>query len=310
MVDTASIWNIFDELQKENAPVEEIKFIDIHKCKNCNSCGHIVEEVCTKCGYTSNIWIDGTAEWRSGVSEDGVVHDPSRVGMAENPLYSSNWGKGTMMNVKRGQGKYTLTARINYHSGMNHKDRALHKAYGDFDHAALKLRVSKQIAMMAKALYKKFTEDTLTRGAVRTGVKANCLFWACKTQGVPRSTKEVAEAFSIETKDISRTFDKARDIINPRQNKITMPADMVPRIFNNLGVELDRAMGVKKMQCVKDCNALIDCSKLMGKTPMAVAAVVVMHKLALTKAEIARAANVSVATITKVDAIVKVWNDN
>ena len=67
---------------------------------------------------------------------------------------------------------------------------------------------------------------------------------------------------------------------------------------------------MNKMQFVNYFNALVDCSKLMGKTPVAVAAVVVMHKLELSKAEIARVAGVSVATITKVEAIVKAWNDN
>jgi len=310
-MDLDSIWNVVDELQKENEPVAEVTHTDPELCKNCNKSGFIKDDVCTNCGLTSNIWIDGTAEWRSGVSEDGVVHDPSRVGMAQNPLYSSDWGKSTLMNVKRGQGKnYALIAKINYHSGMNHRDRALHKAYGDFERAGENLKVSKAIVTMAKALYKKFSEQALTRGAVRTGIKANCLFWACKSQGVPRSTQEVADAFSIETKDISRTFDKARDAIGPRHSKITKPADMIPRIFNNLGIVMNRELSVKKMNCVKRCNKLVECPKLMSKTPMAVAAVVIMQELGLGRAEASRASGVSVATISKIETVVKVWDSN
>jgi len=311
-MDLDSIWNVVDELQKENEPVTEIIYNDPELCVNCKKCGFITDNVCTNCGFTSNSWIDCTAEWRSGVSEDGVVHDPSRVGMAQDPLYSSNWGKSTLMKVKRGQGKrYALAAKINYHAGMNHKDRALHKAYSDFDRAGENLNVSKGIVTIAKVLYKKFTESNLTRGAVRTGVKANCLFLACKEQGFPRSTQEVAAAFSIQTKDISRTYDKAKAIhTGSITNKITRPSNMIPRIFNNLDVIMDRELSTKKMKCIKRCDKLMECPKLMSKTPMAIAAVVTMQELKLTKSETAKISGVSVATISKVEVVVKAWDSN
>lgn len=306
MIDIDSIWNTVDELT--STPESHDIVVDPYMCKNCKTHDTINENVCMNCGFTSNVWIDDGAEWRSGVSEDGVVHDPCRVGMAQDPLYSSDWGKSTVMNVKRNQiKKYRLASIINYHGGMNHKDRALHKAYADFDRAGANLKVNSAIVNMAKMLYKKFTEETLTRGKVRTGIKANCLFFACKSRGVPRSTQEVAAAFQIDTKDISRTFDKAKESIQPTQVKITRPSDMVPRIFNNLGVVLDRSMGVKKMKCVKICDKLMECPKLMGKTPLAVAAVVVMKELQLSRAEMARVSGVSVATIAKIEAVVKAW---
>lgn len=311
MADLESIWNTVDELIGPSQTQIEIVHEDPEFCKNCNTHGNISKNVCMNCGLTSNNWIDGGAEWRSGVSEDGVVHDPCRVGMAQDPLYSSNWGKSTIMNVKRNHAKkYRLASIINYHGGMNHKDRALHKAYEDFDRAAMNLKVTTAIVKTAKTLYKKFTEETLTRGKVRTGIKANCLFFACKSQGVPRSTQEVAAAFQIDTKDISRTFDKAKDSIRPEQAKITRPSDMIPRIFNNLSIVMDRTMGVKKMKCVKKCDKIMECPKLMSKTPMAVAAVVVMQELQLSKAETARVSGVSVATISKIEAVVKVWESN
>lgn len=311
MIDIESIWNTVDELTDSvEKPAETVRE-DPDFCKNCKTHGNINHNVCMNCGLTSNNWIDEGAEWRSGVSEDGIVHDPCRVGMAQDPLYSSDWGKSTVMNVKRHQAKnYRLASIINYHGGMNHKDRALHKAYADFDRAASNLKVNGAIVKMAKMLYKNFTEDTLTRGKVRTGIKANCLFFACKSQDVPRSTQEVAAAFDIETKDISRTFDKAKESIRPAQNKITKPSDMVPRIFNNLDVVLDRSMGVKKMKCVKKCDKLMECPKLMSKTPLAIAAVVVMQELQMSRAETARVSGVSVATISKIEAVVKAWESN
>jgi predicted transcriptional regulator len=52
------------------------------------------------------------------------------------------------------------------------------------------------------------------------------------------------------------------------------------------------------------------CPKLMSKTPLAVAAVVVMREFEMTRAEAARVSGVSVATISKIETIVKVWEAN
>lgn len=294
-------------------PVPEVPtFIDVDLCKNCKKHGGIVDDTCRLCGYQSNTFISEEAEWKSCVSEDGKAFDPSRVGMASNPLYSENWGKGTLMTFRRGrqQAKYHLTQRIALHSGMNHRDRALHHAYDDFETAGkTKLGLSDNVVATAKMYYKSITEETLTRGAVRTGTKANCLFLACKDAGFPRSTQEIADAFGIETKDVSRTADKVKDIIHPK-NKITMPADFVQRIFNELDLGTDIEVRRTKMKCIRLCNDLKGCSKLMSKTPKAVAAAVIWAELGVSKQSVFRASGVSVATISKLDAIIKEWNGN
>jgi len=291
---------------------EQATYIDVELCTNCNKSGNIFENTCRNCGFTSNSYIFEGAEWKGGVSEDGVSYDPSRVGMASNPLYSSQWGKATLMNVNwKQQSRYRLAARMNLHGGMNHRDRALHKAYDDFERAGkLNMGLSDSVIVRAKMYYKKITEESLTRGAVRTGVKANCLFWACKDANVPRSTQEIANAFEIDTKDVSRTADKVRDIIHPQKNNITMPSDMVQRIFTALNLTTRNDINERRtrMKCIRLCDNLRPCSKLMGKTPLAVAAAVVMNELKITKQEISKAAGVSAATISKIDAIIKDWN--
>ena len=108
--------------------------------------------------------ISQEAEWRSGVSEDGVAHDPCRVGMASDPLYSASWGRATIISTTfKNRQKYGLAARINFHSSMNHRDRALHKAYGEFDVIGKDiLQLTHCIISHAKGYYKKFSETALT----------------------------------------------------------------------------------------------------------------------------------------------------
>ena len=287
--------------------------IDEFECINCKQSGYIFNDVCTRCGFTDTINICQTAEWTGGVSEDGVASDPSRVGMASDPLYSSKWGSGTIMTVSaRTRQKWSLASKIHFHGSMHHRDRALHKAYDDFDIAGRQNLALPDIIMRdAKALYKKFSEASLTRGAVRTGVKANCLFWACKQHNSPRTTKEIAAAFNISTKDVSRTFDKAREVLEPRKKStITKPVDIVSRIFTSMGVDMNRVAQILKMKCMRRCDELVGVPQLMGKTPTAVAAVVVYQTLKdtdlqISKDAMARTNNISLATLNKIENIIK-----
>lgn len=305
-IDIDSLFSVFDEPEKCTPDT----IVD-RSCPNC-SCEDDLEEVCYSCGYCRPDNISQEAEWVSGVSEDGAVHDPSRVGMASNHLYSSNWGKSTNITVNYKTRKtYGLISRINWHSSMDHRDRALYKAYEDFEKAGRGvLGLSSAVLDMAKTNYKKFSEQVLTRGSVRDGIKANCLFWACKEANFPRSTQEIADAFGIPTSDMSRTYDKAREIIKPKINAIIKPADMVPRIFNSLGFYSDRVVSRTKMKCVRVAEIVAKQPKLMGKTPVAVASAVVYRVLLGTdlevgKDDISNATGISIATLNKIDSLVK-----
>ena len=286
---------------------------DHYECKNCQAYDSKLNGVCTSCGICDSSNICQTAEWISGVDESGVAHDPCRVGMPSDPLFSESWGKTCMIKTNfRTRRKYNFMARLNFHGGMNHRDRALWKTYNEFDAVGRdNLHLPNNIVMLAKGFYKKFSESQLTRGAVRSGIKANCLFWACKDNGVPRTTHELATAFGISTKDISRTFDNARDVIKPRTNGFTRPVDMISRIFGSLDMHMDRGAHKIRCKCKQAAELVAECPTLMGKTPSAVAAVTIYRVLLNTdyevsKDDISKASVISMATLNKIDNIVKV----
>ena len=285
---------------------------DSFKCHGCGEFDSKIKGTCMRCGLCDKFNIHDGPEWVSGVDETGVAHDPCRVGMPSDPLYSDNWGKTCMIKTDwNTRQKYGFIARLNFHSGMNHRDRALWKSYNEFDTIGKEnLNLPVCIVNDAKRYYKKFSESQLTRGAVRSGIKANCLFWACKDNGVPRTTQKIADAFGISTKDISRTFDNAREVIKPKYNKITRPYDMVPAIFGALDLAMDRGANKIKSKCKKASELVAQCPKLMGKTPTAVAAATIYRILLGTdyevgKDDVAQAAQISMATINKIDNIVK-----
>ena len=200
-----------NEVKKEQNPVS------IHICKECNGIKVRSREglpTCSDCGLVESYYVDDTAEWTSGITDDGKVNDPSRCGNPDaNPeLFSQNWGKGTIISTQRFSSyENRRMAKINFHMSMNHKDRALFHAYKDIDEACHTLPDA--VLKDAKMMYRKFNEGKLTRGAVRLGIKANCVLYACRLAKNPRTTKEIADMFGIQSKDVSRTTDIFKDNI-------------------------------------------------------------------------------------------------
>ena len=161
----------------------------------------------------------------------------------------------------------------------------------------------------AKIKYRAFNEAVLTRGAVRNGIKANCIFQACREFGVARTTQEIADAFGIPARDLSRTFDMYQEQVPETEVHVTGAADLVPRFFNDVTCVPVEHKGRVKMRVVKMCRELTDCVELMGRTPKAIACAVmfiVLDKAGYrpNRAEICRICDVSVPTLSKIESII------
>ena len=267
--------------------------------------------VCLECGTIESIFISDEPEWRGGMDADGAVSDPSRVGAPTNlDHFSEGWNTGTIMTV-RPSGTYAnkRLARINFHLSMNHKDRSLFHSYAEMDRIGKGvLELPDSIMYSAKIKYKHFSEETLTRGAVRVGVKANCIFQACKEAGLSRTTQEIAAAFNIPVRDMARTTETFLEQNPDQQVIVTTPADLIPRFFNSVKAVPESERGRTKCRMVDRCKALEECSHLQGRTPKAVAATVMYMMLGktwgVTKQELAAICEVSVPTIMKLEALV------
>lgn len=280
------------------------------RCGGYKSYGYNGMPVCGSCGREDRSFIDTSAEWTSGISDDGVVSDPARCGMpTDTELFSEQWGSGLMINTKGASYEVKRMAKISFHSSMNHKDRALFHAYKDIEEAALVvLNLSSNVIRDAKVMYKKFNTEKLTRGSVRTGIKANCVLAACQMAKVQRSTKEVADAFGIPSKDISRTFEIFREIIfaqNENDSTVINAFGVLPRILNDFSHIKD--IKNVRIKCNKMSKQLEDCIPLMGKTPKSIASVIILIVLegVVTKKEVCEKCGISLPTLNKIEAIAK-----
>jgi transcription initiation factor TFIIB len=260
---------------------------------------------CSECGLVEDNFVDDSAEWTSGITDDGRVNDPSRCGNPNaNPeLFSQNWGKGTIISTQRSSTyENKRMAKINFHMSMNHKDRSLFHAYRDIDEACHTLPDT--VLKDAKMMYRKFNDEKLTRGAVRLGIKANCVLYACRLAQFPRTTREVADMFGIQSKDISRTTQIFKDTIMgiTEKNYVTKSYDVMQRLLNSFEISRD-----ERYRCNKMCGATDDCVELMSKTPNSVASAIIYLVLSpgITKAQVCEKCSVSVPTLNKIENIIK-----
>ena len=206
-------------------------------------------------------------------------------------------------------------AKIDFHLSSNHKDRALHQAYLDIQEACTPLGISMNTIELAKAFYKRITAKGITRGVVRKGMKANCVYYACKRDGYPRTLHEIANAFGLDPRDISRTSNKFRDCLDEEdtEERVTMASDMIPRLMNEI-----QPMTPGKVICkiVNLCKRIERTSEFMGKVSGGVAGACILYSIKDADIEkIKEATQVSTITLTKlkqkIDIMEKVliWTD-
>jgi transcription initiation factor TFIIIB Brf1 subunit/transcription initiation factor TFIIB len=301
-----AIWSDIDNLLRNKEVTK--KSVNINLCAECDGIKVICSEglpVCSECGLVEDSFIDDNPEWTSGIMDDGKVNDPSRCGNpnASIELFSHNWGKSTLISTKSSSSyENKRMAKINFHMSMNHRDRSLFHAYRDMDEACHIL--PENVLKEAKVMYKKFNEEKLTRGAIRLGIKANCVLYACKLAKFPRTTKEVADMFGIKSKDVSRTTQIFQETImgKTEKNFVTKPFDVMQRLLNLFDVSKE-----DRYKCNKMCNKLEECVELMSKTPNSIASAVILVALdnKIPKGEVCEKCSVSVPTINKILNIIK-----
>ena len=288
----------------------------------CESCGapkafdgvEIDLPTCTGCGRVDDVFVSDEPEWNFGGDANGTVSvNPSRVGAPVNTdHFSEAWGRTTYMTPQRGASYATKRmARIHQHTTMNHRDRALFHAYAELDEIGkITLGLPDALMYIVKSKYRAFNEAVLTRGAVRSGIKANCVFQACHEFGVSRTTQEIAEAFGIPARNISRTFDIYQEQNPETEVHVTTAADLVKRFFNEVQGIPDADRGRLKMRIIARCKELEDNVNLMGRTPKAIACAVMASLLkdipgAPSRANLCKICDISLPTLAKIEALVK-----
>ena len=269
--------------------------------KKGNKEGYIV---CTECGIHNGNIIDHTAEWRYYGSEDSKSSDPTRCGGPINPLLPKS-----SMGTYIGGNKFGSLQRLHSWNAMPSDERSLWHVFEDINIKTQNSGLVAKIKDEAKMYYKMLStkseciEGILTRGTVREGIKAACLFVACKNNGVPRSSVEISKMFGINPTDVTKGLKKFIEIEMKKDIQINVnvsnPQDFVKRYCSKLliskkieKIALIISKRAQRLGIVKDY------------TPPSIAAgiiylIIVAFQLNITKVTLKEKLSVSDVTVSK-----------
>lgn len=271
----------------------------------CGHCGggvvlHDGDCVCMTCGGISCRFIDIHAEWRSGPDSNRTGADMNRCGMPVNELLpESSLGSTIGYSKSRSDTKDAkLVRRYHLWNSMSYKERTLLGIFDMLTVNATNHGITRSILEEAKALYKQISEVKITRGNNRSGLIAAAVYIACKNAGVPRSIKEIAGIFGLETTTMTRCCKRFQEQLrtNPRTS---MPSDFVARFCSRLRLHKEQ-----KEVCIKLLEATEHDDAMSESTPPTIAAATIymcgmLFKWDINKKDLADVCGISQVTVTK-----------
>ena len=310
------IWKMFSDIKSEDDSNDslfsdgEVDELDIDNCKYCKSDNLVNDDnngivICKDCGRILDKIIDSGAEWRYYGVDDSKSSDPTRCGLPSNALLPES-SLGTIVGLT-GHDTYEMRKIRKYHTwnAMPYRERSLYSVFDQLTVRAVNNGIPSCIIEDAKAMYKVLSEHRISRGSNRKGLIASCIYIACKSKGVPRSAKEVAEIFKLKITSMTKGCKKFMEIMNTVNKSsnlelsATQPDDFIRRFCSKLQVTgrlLDICRYVAKK--AEDYNLVSE------NTPPSIAAgsiylVSASYNMNISKKDISEACKISEVTISK-----------
>jgi transcription initiation factor TFIIB len=308
------IWDMFNNLKDEDSSdendSEEEDCLNTDICQYCNSDNLVNDDgngivICKDCGRILDQIIDSGAEWRYYGVDDSKSSDPTRCGLPSNALLPES-SLGTIVGLT-GHDSYEMRKIRKYHTwnAMPYRERSLYSVFDQLTVRAVNNGIPACIIEDAKGMYKVLSEHRISRGSNRKGLIASCIYIACKSKGVPRSAKEVAEIFKLKITSMTKGCKKFMEIMNTVNKSsnlelsATQPDDFIRRFCSKLqisGRPLDICRYVAKK--AEQYNLVSE------NTPPSIAAgsiylVSVTYDMNISKKEISDACKISEVTISK-----------
>ena len=229
-VDKKKMWDAFDETNND----EQENLICLYEKQNtqqrdnCTLCSSqlLVGEdrflTCSnkKCGVMYRDTLDQSAEWRYYGADDSGSKDPTRCGMPINPLLKkSSYGCKVMCPSKssyemRKIRRYTEWQSMPYNEKMRYDEGQRISILAD--HGG----IPKIIIDEAMRLHKRLSEAKSFRGLNRDGIIAATIYVSAMINNNPRTAKEIATIFKLDTTSATKGCRNAVTILNELEHEM------------------------------------------------------------------------------------------
>jgi len=241
-----SIWESFPY---DNAEKKE----EEHGCKYCKSDVQTAEDgfmTCTNpsCGIMNLDSIDMSAEWRF-YGEDSFSSNPIRCGMPINPLLQESSFGCKIICIGNASTEMRKISRYMDWNSMPYKEKARYDEFQRITLMSSNAGIPKMIVDKACIYYKQITEQRSFRGLNRDGIIAASIYIACRINNYPRTAKEIARIFHLDTTSATRGCKNAMTIINELEKSIpieehtkyatTDPHSFIERYCSKLSMPLE-----------------------------------------------------------------------
>lgn len=298
MSDDSELWGLFSSL----SVCGDVSIVsDVECCKHCGSLDIVLDDgnyVCYGCHCLADRFIDMTAEWRYYGAEDNKGTDPTRCGMPVNELLPDS-SLGSVISHQQNE-SYDMKLIKKYHmwNSISYKERSLYNIFERITQNAVSAGISPSIIEEAKAFYKKVSESRISRGENRNGLIATSIYMSCKSNNVPRSTKEIAKIFNLKNTTMTRGCKKFNAVMLLNIES-TRPVDFVQRFCSKLGLPHNM-----RDECKRIIERADELNIICESTPPASASGCIYlcnlaYDLGLSKKNIADASGISMVTLSK-----------
>ena len=222
----------------------------------------IICRICKK--IISNI-LD-SPEWRFYGANDTKNSDPTRCGMALNILLpESSIGTIVSNQFSKDKGMFKVKQYQQWTS-MTYKERSKYKVFTEITDICKKNDLPQVIINEAKSLYKIISDTKISRGNNKIGIIAACIYFACKTCNVSRSSKEISDMFLIKISILTKGCKNFQDILNTTSNNKGRinnansigPNDFIDRFCNRLTISNKDIINIKNLAKKIDSLNLIN----------------------------------------------------
>tara|TARA_Y100000389_G_scaffold188155_1_gene210381 strand:+ start:3352 stop:4416 length:1065 start_codon:yes stop_codon:yes gene_type:complete len=314
--DLKELWSSFDnEIGSSKKPLECLYSSSVREfCDTCNSNLFYNDEnylTCSNldCGIIYKDTLDQSAEWRYYGSSDNKSVDPTRCGLPINPLLKeSSYGCQVSCHFKSTYEMRKIRRYTEWQS-MPYKEKTRYDEFERIKIMAHNSGIPKIIVDSALRYHKQISDEKTFRGLNRDGIIAASIYISCRINKFPRTAKELAVIFHLDTSSATKGCKNAVTILNDlEKNKNnnektqlckTTPFDFIERYCSRLNYN---------KQMTKICQFIamkIDKDGLIPEnTPHSVAAGVIyfiadLCKLNITKKDVNRVSEISEVTINK-----------
>jgi len=291
--------------QKSYGPDLSIRLI----CPDCQDpIPNIREEfgsgdlVCGNCGLVlGDRIVDTRSEWRTFANDEG--DDPSRVGAASDPLMEGMEQLDTSISFKDGGTGLSRELQRTMAKGATAKaERTLLTAFRDISTMCDQISLPKNIADIAKQLYKRAEQEKILRGKTLDAAVACCIFIACRQGRVPRTFKEICQLTNVPKKTIGQCYKLLESHLNlnaanGNSTAVEGPEALLGRYVNHLDLPVYVQRAAEDLVVASRQHGVAD-----GRSPISIAGAAIyfvshLYGQAKTAKEIAVVAGVSESTI-------------